>query len=403
MLLLMLGSLALSLVPIVRDQLQEAPYLLSDSQIGLLTSVFMLTFAGGALLAGLAASRWGGPTLLVGGVCLVVGSVLFAVSSSYPWFLVARFLQGVGGSAFLPGCNALIAHSISPRYQGRALGLMGCGWGLGVIATLLIMPSVQDVGGFRAVFLTTAGIALLIVAVAALHPKLRCRSRMMGSDSTFSGLARTIKSIATNRRLLPILMVQVGGGAISVGVLTWTPGFLHDQKAASLAMAAYLTAGFGLAQLLGNPSGAAAMARWGKPVVLVVGLALILLITVLIPVVPGMAAVFICVVVVGFLSMVIFPAILGSIADVVPRLDQVGPASGYMTAVGLLGSMLAPWLFGVLLDSYGATEGGSGYLWGYLLLGLFALVGTVAAAIYMVLRRRDASVAAGMTKTVEAE
>jgi MFS family permease len=393
MLCLMMGSLALSLVPIVRDQLQGAPFFLSDSQIGLLTSVFMLAFTGGALPSGLAASRWGGPTLLVGGACLAVGSVLFALSSSYPWFLVARFLQGAGGSAALPVCNALIAHTVSPRYQGRALGIMGCGWGLGVIATLLIMPSVQDAGGFRAVFLTTAGIALLFVAAAAMHGKLRRRSRMIGTDSTFSGLIRTIRSIATNRRLLPILMLHTGGGAISVGILTWTPGFLHDQRAASLAVAAYLTAGFGLAQLLGNPSGALAMARWGKPAVLVIGMALILVATVLVPVVPGITAVFVCVVVAGFLSMVIFPAILGSIPDIVPRMDQVGPASGYMTVVGLLGTMFAPWLFGVLLDSYGATRGGSGYLWGYLLLGLFALVGTVAAVVHVILRRRDSAAA----------
>jgi MFS family permease len=133
------------------------------------------------------------------------------------------------------------------------------------------------------------------------------------------------------------------------------------------------------------------MARWGKPAVMAGGMALMFLATVLVPVVPGMAAVFICVVVAGFLTMAVFPAILGSIPDIVPRLDQVGPASGYMMVVGLLGTMLAPWLFGVLLDLHGTTPGTYGYLWGYLLLGFFALIGAIAAVAYMVLSRRDSN------------
>jgi MFS family permease len=391
MLFLLMSSIALSLVPIVRDQLQDAPFSLSDSEIGLLASVFMLMFSVGALPAGVAAARWGGPTLLVGGVCLAAGSVLFALSSSYPWFLVGRFLQGAGGSAAVPVCNALIAHTISPSYRGRALGIVGCGHGLGVIAALLIMPSIQEAGGFRAVFLTTAGIALLFAAVAAAHREVRGRSHMGGSDSTFSGLLRTIKSVAGNRLLLLIFVVNIGVLAIFVGILTWTPAFLHDQRAASLAVAAYLTAGLGAAQVLGNAGGAMAMARWGKPAVIVGAMALMFLATILVPVVPGVGAVFVCVVVAGFLTMALYPAVLGSIIEIVPRLGQVGPATGYMSVVSLLGTMFAPWLFGALLDSYGTTEGRSGYLWGYLLLGLFALVGTAAAVAYMVLHRRDAS------------
>ena len=58
MLLLALTGLALSLIPVVADQLR-ADFGYSDSQIGLLTSVFMLALGVVAIPWGLASARWG--------------------------------------------------------------------------------------------------------------------------------------------------------------------------------------------------------------------------------------------------------------------------------------------------------------------------------------------------------
>jgi MFS family permease len=196
--------------------------------------------------------------------------------------------------------------------------------------------------------------------------------------------------------LVPIVRDQLQQAPFSfsdsqIGLLASVFMLTFSMGAVPAGVAAYLTAGLGAAQVLGNAGGAMAMARWGKPAVIVGSMALMFLATVLVSVVPGVAAVFACVVVAGFLTMALYPAILGSIIEIVPRSNQVGPATGYMTTVGLLGTMFAPWLFGALLDSYGTGEGTSGYLWGYLLLGLFALVGSGAAIAYMSLRRGEAS------------
>ena len=73
-------------------------------------------------------------------------------------FLPGGSLQGIGGSTVIPVSNHLMAHTIAPRRQARALGFFGTGHGLGVVAALLIMPSVNAAGGYRAVFLLTAGL-----------------------------------------------------------------------------------------------------------------------------------------------------------------------------------------------------------------------------------------------------
>jgi MFS family permease len=396
MLFMIANSFAMSLMPIVQDELQKT-FAFSSAQIGFLTSGFMLTFALGSIPMGLAAVRWGGRTLIAGALVFAAGSVLFALSASYGWFLAARLLQGIGSSAVIPVSNHLMAHKISPRRQARALGIWGTGHGLGVVAALLILPTVQAAGGYEGPFFLTAalGVGLAVVGVAQKHIRSGAERRPREESS----LLRQVGSVATNRRLLLLAVINIGVMAIVIGILAWTPAFLHDQRGASLAVAAYLTAAVGVAQMIGNVAGAAAMARWGKAFVLLVGMAIMMLGTALAPLVPGFAPVVACVVVAGFLTMVVFPAIMGSVPDIVQQ-RQVGAATGFINLTNLLGTLFAPWVFGVLLDSYGTGPQDHGYLAGYLWLALFPLLGTIAAAVFMATRRRTRFSAEASTRQV---
>ena len=387
MLFMAMNSISMALMAIVGTDLKDQ-FSFSAGQIGFLTSIFMLMFAIGGVPMGLAAARWGGRTLILGGGLFALGSILFAFSASYPWFLVARFLQGVGSSTVIPVSNPLMAQAIGPRYHARALGIFGTGHGLGIVAALLILPSIQGAGGYRAVFLTVAGMAIAITLVAVAQKTVRAKVRRHEGEISFSALMRGLGSVALSRRLILVAVVNIGVMAIVVGVLAWTPSFLHDQRGTTLAVAAYLTAGIGVAAMIGNIAGAAAMARWGKPVVLFLGMAVMFVATALVPVVPGSGLVIACVVVAGLMTMVVFPAIFGSVPDIVDRPEQVGSATGFVNLTGLVGTMLAPWLFGVLLDAYGTASGESGYLSGYMLLALFPLLGTISGLIYLTTRRK---------------
>lgn len=380
-------GMAISLVPIVAPEM-EGHFGLSASQIGLLTSMLMLTTSLGALPMGVAAARWGGRVLVASGIVFVIGLVLFAATASYPWFLAARLLQGIGASAAPPVATMLMTQTVDRRYHGVTLGVFGCGQGTGVLLALLIMPSVQAAAGYRAVFLATAGIAAALVLLSLCRRELRVCPREAPVGVTWGGMLRGIGAVALNPRLLLLILVNIGAMALFVGVLTWTPSFLHDQRGTSLAVAAYLTAGLGLAQLLGAPFGATLMGKWGKRAVMVAGILLMMLATALIPVAPGVAGVFVLVVITGFLTLAMFPAILGSIADVVDRPEEVGVATGYMYTVNLVATMLAPWVFGLLLDRYGVADGDSGYLVGYQFLAAFALLGLVSALLLVVAQRK---------------
>jgi MFS family permease len=387
MLLMAMNSLTMSQMPVITKELQDR-FSFSGAEIGLLTSIFMVAFAVSAIPMGLAAARWGGRTVIVGAGVLVLGSIMFAFSSSYPLFVVARFLQGVGGATVLPVANPLMARSISSRFHARCMGVFGLGWGLGIVAGLLILPSMDKVGGYRAVFLVSAGIAVIIALVGYAQKPVRARPDHPEGVPTFRGLIDGVAAVATNRKVLLLCVMNIGVMAIVSGLLAWTPSFLQDQRGASLAVAAYLTAGVGVAQLIGNPVGAAVMAKRGKPFVLLVSLAVMFVATALVPAGPGLVLPFVCVMIGGFLTMAIFPAIFGSVPDIVARPDQIGVATGFVNLTNLMGTLFAPWLFGVLLDAYGKGVGTHGYLWGYLFLALFPLLGTIAAVTYAATTRR---------------
>ena len=73
--------------------------------------------------------------------------------------------------------------------------------------------------------------------------------------------------------------------------------------------------------------------------------------------------------------MAVFPAILGGVPDTAQHPEDIGPGTGFLNLTNMVGTLLAPWLFGVLLDAFGTGPEQSGFKSGYLLLALFALIG----------------------------
>lgn len=384
-----MSALTLSLLPVVAADIRER-FALSGSQIGLLTSVFMFSYGGVGIPAGVAAARWGGRVLAASAACLAVGSLVFGLSSSMAGFLAGRGLQGLGGGMVVPVCSPVLAHVVADHRLNRAWGIFGTGWGAGIMLALLVMPSVAGAGGYRAVFLATAGLGLT-VGVAALSQKaIRALPQHPQGATTLRALGRALGAAATNRRVLLLGLFNGAGLAVGVGVLVWTPEFLHIKFGSSVSVAAYLTAGLGLTQLVANPLGAASAARWGKLRVIFGALVAMTATTALVPVVPGLWLVFVFVVLAGFSTMMYFAPMFGLIPELVTRPEQVGPATGFINIVGFGVSLLTPWIFGLLLDTLGSGSagtgpgglggGGRGYTAGYLLLAAFAAAGVAGMA-----------------------
>jgi MFS family permease len=376
MLLLALTGMALSLIPVVADQLR-ADFGYSDSQIGLLTSVFMLALGVVAIPWGLAGARWGGRTLAFGLVIGIGGSLVFAFADSYGGFLAGRLVQGMGLGVIVPAVGTVIPDAISPRFRGRAWGFFGTGHGLGVVMALLILPSIVGAGGYRAAFVATAGFMVLFGALALAQGPVHRKPTHCAGFVGPRDLARALGTTVVNRQVLLLCLFNLAALAVGVGALVWTPEFMKAEFGASVAVAAYLTAGLGLAQLVGNPFGAVAMGRWGKKTVIVACMLLMTACIALVPFLPWLWVVFIFVTITGFLTMAYFSPLFAGIAEVVKTPPEVGAATGLLEVFGFMGALVAPWLFGLLLD---VTGGETGYIAGYLMLAGIAALSCVGLA-----------------------
>jgi len=393
-----MSALTLSLIPVVNTQLQER-FALSASEIGLLSTVFMFAYGGIGIPAGVAAARWGGRVLAASAACFALGSLVFGLSSSLDGFLLGRALQGLGGGMVVPASSPILAHMVAERHLNRAWGIFGTGWGVGIMLALLIMPSVSAAGGYRAVFLVTAGLALAIGLAALPQKVIRALPRHAQEAITLRALGRALGAVAINKRVLLLGLFNAAGLAVGVGVLVWTPGFLRAEFGSSESVAAYLTAGLGVTQLVANPLGAGVAARRGKLAVILWSLVAMTVATALVPLAPGIWLAFLCVILAGFFTMTYFSPLFGLVPQVVSKPEQVGPATGFINVIGFAISLLTPWIFGVLLDNLGTggdatgTGGaGNGYTAGYLMLAAFAAAGVAGAVVFS--RNRESPPAA---------
>ncbi len=375
------SAVTLSVMPVITNELRISVGL-SDAQIGLLTSVFMGFYGVAGISSGVGAARWGGRLLMVSCGCLVAGSLIFALSAGMGGFLVGRAVQGIGGGMVIATCNPVLAYALPPERLGRAWGILGSGWGVGMMVALLVMPSIQSVGGYRAVFFVNAGLGLAVGVAAAGQKAVRAVPRHPGGATTFRGLGVSLRACIGNPRVLLLGLANVAGLAIGVGVLAWTPSFLQDVHGSAETVSVYLVAGLGAAALVGNPLGAAAAHRWGKFGVILWAIVIMSVGTALIALVPGIPLIFVMVLIVGCSGMMYFPPMMSYMPEVVARPEQVGPATGINTAMGFAGSLIAPWLFGMFLDAGNQSE--RSYVAGYLMLTAFG----VAALIGMVFFRR---------------
>jgi predicted MFS family arabinose efflux permease len=165
-----------------------------------------------------------------------------------------------------------------------------------------------------------------------------------------------------------------------VGAVAWVPSFLQDIYGAPETTSMYVIAGLGAAQVIGTPLGVVAAARWGKYRVIVGGLIVMLVTTVITGIVPGVALVAGMIIIAAFFGMFYFPAMLAYLPEVVARPEQVGPASGLNTSLGFVGSLVAPWIFGLILDSGHQSKGS--YVAGFVMLGAFGVAALIALACF---------------------
>lgn len=329
---------------------------LSDTQVGMLTSVFTWLYALVGLPIGRLADRGSRRALLAAG--MTVWSLMTAytgLAANYAGLVVSRLGMAVGESVCAPTGMSWIGDLYAPAQRGKPLALFMLGVPLGTAASLLFSGRIAELFGWRMAMMAAAAPALLLVP-AVLFLKEPAR----GITEQHGGVKAS--SVWRLLRIPTMWWIILSGGLLNFmmyAVAVFMPAFLSRVHKLSVAEAGLVT---GLLMLLGGVPGGMLAGRWGDRVVVrrkngrMLGAAAFALAIVpaswLAVVQPAgswlMAAAFLLIT--YALLNTYYSLVYPSIQDIVPA-DQRGTATAiYFLAMYALGGSFGPLVTGRLSD-----------------------------------------------------
>lgn len=141
----------------------------------LILLLYFLALTVCAPIMGRLGDQIGRKRILVAGLCLfALAEAGAAWAPSFPVFLAARFLQGVGAACIVPGVFAYVRSLFPEEKRGVALGVLTLSMTLGAASGGLLGGMLIDRFGWPSVYWTSAGLTLLgLVPVVLLVPETR--------------------------------------------------------------------------------------------------------------------------------------------------------------------------------------------------------------------------------------
>ena len=355
----------LAIAPLIKDDLS-----LSATQFGFFVTAYYSAQAIWSIPAGGIVDRFGvGRSLIACHVLMALSAVLLAIANSFELCIVALFLMGIGYSMVNPATGRGVLAWYPSERRGTAMGIKQFGVplggvfaaGNGALATLIDWQSLM--WGIAGVILFNG--ILCFYLLLFFKPRTEDRPSMMANIRT------VMKDTNVN-------IFALSGGLINTGqtnFFAFLTLFLRDVAGASQPMA-------GFAMGLAQTTSAVARLGWGaigdkfflgrRKVLMawICGSAALLLVM-MVWVGPGWGLWY-GLGLVGLLGITIasFAPVAQAISAEMVIPELAGSAMGYnMTGVHI-GSMVAPPIFGAVVDWSG------GYAGGWLVTALFVALGT---------------------------
>jgi predicted MFS family arabinose efflux permease len=324
----------------------------SLAQAGALTTANGLGYLLGAAATAPVARRVGTTaTFRLGMVLTAVALAATAVTSSYPWLLVARAAAGAAGAlVFIAG--GVLASRAGARLRSAVpltIYFAGAGLGIAVSGTLIPPPLGQHPGRWP---LAWAGLALA-AALATVISWTAARADPSGSPGADADAdaAPSLAHLRVATRLWRVATAYLLFAAGYIAYITFLSAYLTAHHASTVQVAVTWAA-LGIA-------GMAAPALWSRPVRTWPGATALaaslagLSASAAVPLISA-APVVVAASAVGYgATFLVVPAAVTSLVhSAVPRPDWTGALAAF-TVVFATGQMAGPYLAGGLADRYG--------------------------------------------------
>lgn len=270
----LMGALDIAIVGPALPSIR-ADFAISDRALAWIFSIYVLFNLVGTPLMAKLSDLWGRrPIYLLDISLFAAGSLVVALSPSFPVLLIGRAIQGFGAGGIFPVASAVIGDTFPPEKRGSALGLIGAVFGLAFLVGPILGGVILSLATWHWLFLINLPIALVILVMSLrLLPATRpaeSRAFDWAGMTVLAGLlaatAYAVNQIDTARFLPSLLSLNVWPFLAAALVLLAAlvqierraanpilPAALFNRRQLKLAYALGAGAGFGEASLVFLP------------------------------------------------------------------------------------------------------------------------------------------------------
>ncbi len=333
------------LLPFVRSD-----YGVTYTEIGLALAVFNTVSAVLQAPAGFLVDKIGARTPLIGGLLLGAGAFLAVGLFNSYWMLVAMFgIAGIGTAVYHPADYALLAQHVPAERIGPAFSFhtfAGMAGSALAPPTLLLM---QSVWGWRGAFIGASilgfAVAMALIAIRD-RAEARIASRTRSNDVDAGGWRLLVSPAILLNLVFFVLLAIISGGIYNYSVVALGALYATPVATANAALTAYL-----VLSSVGVLAGGLLVTRTTRHgLVASLGLLAIALFAALIAEVDlGSLWLIAAMSAAGFFSGVIMPSRDMIVREITPP-GSFGKVFGFITTGFNIGGIIAPLIFGAIMD-----------------------------------------------------
>lgn len=226
-------TLALFINYVDRGALPTAAHLIQDDlhldeeRLGLLMSLFSMTYTLAQIPVGWLSERYGAYRVLGAGVALwALSTLLMGFATSFAQLFALRLLLGVGESPAFPGSSKLLAVAVPVGNLGRANGALAMGYLLGPAFGTYVGGIVMAHCGWRAAFLCFGALTFLW-----LIPWARIRiHEPVGVQRQDANAMPSVRQILRQRALWGTGLGHFAANYSFYFMIAWLPFYLVRER-----------------------------------------------------------------------------------------------------------------------------------------------------------------------------
>lgn len=335
---------------------------LTDSQAGVLQSIFILVYSLASPAMGWLGDRTRRLSLAAAGVAIWSGATFGSgLANSFGWLLLARAIVGIGEASYAVVTPSLIADLYPANRRARSLSIFYAAIPIGTALGYMLGGWIGESFGWRRAFFVAGGPGLVLAFALLLIPEpARGRFDRLRSGVVPFSLRASLRALLRRRSYLFNTASQTIYTFAMGGLATWMPTYFVRERAMALKDATFLfgavlvAAGF-LGTIVGGQAGDRLTRHWPAAHFVFSGLALIASIpfTLLALLSPTPAIFWPAMFVTLFLLFVNTGPLNAAMANVLPPDLRARGFALYSLSIHFLGDALSPTLIGLTSDAVG--------------------------------------------------